>query len=298
MVKPFEDAVFATPPGQFAPIVETDFGFHVIQVEDARAAGATPFGDVKDAIRRRLELQRAQDLAATEAQRLAGEVKKPADIDAVATKAGLRVEERLVSGDDRAADLGPSPEFTSAVLSMTPGQVSGPLPVARGLAIVACIEILPSAVKPLAEVASQVKKDILNERGRQAASLAARRIAAGATLADGAKSAKLEVKKTGDLTAGADLPGVGRVPELDAALFGAGNAIGTKGAIATDGGAIAYEITRHDAFDAAKFEADKVALRAQMLQQRRDQLTQGLIENLRQKHTVEVNQALVDGVNG
>jgi peptidyl-prolyl cis-trans isomerase D len=298
MTKPFEDAAFATPPGQFAPIVETEYGFHVIQVEDAHAAGATPFNEVKDAIRRRLELQRAQDLAAAEAQRLAGEVKKPADLDAVATKAGLKIEERLVSGDDQAADLGPSPEFTSAVLSMQPGQVSAPLGVARGLAIVACTEVLPSAVRPLAEVASQVGKDVLNERGRQAAYLAARRVAAGATITDGAKSMKLEVKKTGDLAAGADLPDIGRVPELDAALFGAGSAIGTKGAVAARGGAIAYEITRHDAFDAAKFEADKAALRSQLLQQRRDQLTQGLIENLHQKHTVEVNQPLVDGYNG
>jgi len=68
--------------------------------------------------------------------------------------------------------------------------------------------------------------------------------------------------------------------------------------VAAADGAIAYEITRHDAFDAAKFEADKETLRAQMLQQRRDQLAQGLLENLRQKHTVEVNQPLVDSVNG
>jgi hypothetical protein len=64
------------------------------------------------------------------------------------------------------------------------------------------------------------------------------------------------------------------------------------------GGAIAYEITKHDAFDTAKFEGDKAALRSQLLQQRRDQLTQGLIQNLRQKHTIEINQPLVDGVNG
>ena len=298
MVKAFEDAAFATPVGQYAPIVEADYGFHVIQVEEAHAAGVTPFDEVKDSLLRRLLLQRAQALATSEAQRLAGEIKKPADLDAVAAKSGLKIEEHLVTGDDSASDLGPSPEFTRAVLSMAPGQVSAPLGVARGLAIAACTEIVPSGVLPLAEVTSRVKKDLSSERGRQAALTTARRVAAGATLAEGAKPMKLEVKKSGDLGAGADLPGVGRVPELDAMLFGAGRAVGAKGALLAEDGAIAYEITRHDAFDAAKFEADKAALREELTQQRRNQLAQGLIENLRQKHTIEINQQLVDGVNG
>lgn len=298
MVKPFEEAVFGTSSGQFAPLVETEFGFHVIQVTDTRPAGTTPFDEVKDPIRKRLELQRAQDLALAQAQRIKGEVASPADLDAAASKAGLKVEERLVSADDRAADLGPSPEFASTVEGMQPGQVSSPLGVARGLAIVACVEIVPPAVRPIGEVMDRVKSDVLNERGRQAALAAARRVASAATLEAGAKAVTLEVKKSGDLSPGAVLPGVGPSPELDAVLFGAGSAVGARGSIATQGGAIAYEITRHDAFDPSKFQADKATLRDQVLQQRRDQMTQGLIESLRQKHTIEINQPLVDSVNG
>jgi peptidyl-prolyl cis-trans isomerase D len=289
---------FATAPGQFAPIVEASYGVHIIQVEEAREAGTTPFEEVKANIRRRLELQKAQVLATAEAQRLAAEVKKPADLDAVAAKAGLKIEERLVPGEDGAIALGASPEFTSAVSSMTPGQVSPPLGVARGLAIVACTEIVPSGVLPLAEVSDRVKADVLAERGRQAALVAARRVAASTSLAEGAKPLKLEVKKSGDLSAGGDLPGVGHIPELDGVLFGATGAIGAKGSLLAPGGAIAYEVTRHDAFDRSKFEAEKTALRDELIRQRRDQLARGLIDNLRQKHTIEINQPLVDGVNG
>jgi peptidyl-prolyl cis-trans isomerase D len=298
MVKPFEDAAFATAPGQFAPVVETEYGFHVLQVEEARAAGATPFDEVKDAIRRRLQLQQAQDLAATEARRLAADVKKPEDLDSVAAKAGLKVEEHVVSPDDRAPDLGPSPEFTTAVAAMSKGQVSAPLSVARGLAVVVCTDIVPAGSRPMAEVASQIKKDVLADRERQAALSTARRIAAATTLADGAKSAKLEVKPSGDLSSGGDLPGVGHVPELDAVLFGHGGSVGQKGAVAVPGGAVAYAITKHETFDAAKFQSEKPALRDQLLQQRRDQLAEGLIQALRQKHTIEINQPLVEGVNG
>lgn len=52
MVKPFSDAVMALKPGQFTHTpVKTQFGWHVIKLEDTREVAAPPF----DEVRQRLE---------------------------------------------------------------------------------------------------------------------------------------------------------------------------------------------------------------------------------------------------
>jgi peptidyl-prolyl cis-trans isomerase D len=55
MTKPFEDAVFALKPGEIGPLVESDFGYHVVQVTGARGGETRSFESVRAEIEEELK---------------------------------------------------------------------------------------------------------------------------------------------------------------------------------------------------------------------------------------------------
>ena len=62
MVKPFEDAVFSTAAGTLTPIIETQFGYHLIEVIETRPAGKMSFAESGDKIKSFLEGKSKQEV--------------------------------------------------------------------------------------------------------------------------------------------------------------------------------------------------------------------------------------------
>src|SRR5208283_2531988 len=56
-VPEFEQAAFNTPVGKISAPVKTQFGWHIIKVEDKRAAGPIPLEQVKEQIKERLKFE-------------------------------------------------------------------------------------------------------------------------------------------------------------------------------------------------------------------------------------------------
>jgi peptidyl-prolyl cis-trans isomerase C len=60
-VKPFGDAMKATPKGKFTPQpVQTQFGWHVIEVDDVRDAKVPTFDEVKPQLQERMKQEWVQ----------------------------------------------------------------------------------------------------------------------------------------------------------------------------------------------------------------------------------------------
>jgi peptidyl-prolyl cis-trans isomerase C len=61
LTKELEDAAFGMEKGQLGGPIKTRFGFHVLYLEDKKAAGQSSFEDVKDFIMEQLRYQQQQD---------------------------------------------------------------------------------------------------------------------------------------------------------------------------------------------------------------------------------------------
>ena len=71
MVPEFEKAVFALEkPGDFADVVESQFGLHIIQLQERIPEKILSFGEVSDALVAEIQSQKAQDARVQEADKI------------------------------------------------------------------------------------------------------------------------------------------------------------------------------------------------------------------------------------
>ncbi len=128
MVKPFEDAAFSLPPGELSEPVRSDFGFHVLRVEEKREAQLRSYEEVREELGREILGREAGRAAARErAEQLAQAVRGGKSVEEAAREAGLTLER---SGwlrrrpDGYVPGLGAAPDLLAVAFTLGPGQSS------------------------------------------------------------------------------------------------------------------------------------------------------------------------------
>ena len=119
------------------------------------------------------------------------------------------------------------------------------------------------------------------------------------TLEAAINSLDLELVSSGELAPGDDLIDTGGLTsDARDALFAPNNEIGTRSVVRVPDGALIFEVTGREAFDAARFEDEKPALRDELTRAREELMRRSILDQLHRTHKVEINEALVSRLSG
>jgi peptidyl-prolyl cis-trans isomerase D len=223
-VQPFAEALFAMQKGEVRGPVKTQFGYHVLLLEDVAPSHQRGFDEVKAELETDYRNDHAQSLFYEKSQQLADDsFAALSELDSVAKKFGLPVQ--TADGYTRrgGGPFGPDRKVIEAVFSGDVLQERQNSPAVNvgddSVVVLRVTDYKPSVQQPLDVVRGQIEANLRQQGARKAAEAAARadaaRLAAGASLADVAKERGLQPAGPSTITRTA--PGV--APALVKAVF-------------------------------------------------------------------------------
>jgi len=275
MVAPFSEAAFSADVGDIVGPVNSNFGLHIIKVDDKRVT------DGEQEVKARHILLKFEPSPSTR-ENLREEATYIADtaeetgLQSVAEEEEITVQttqpfekEGLVPG------IGMEPRVNRFAFQAEEGQVSDVITTQRGFLVAQLTEIQEEQIQPLEEVKQRVASSVKAEKRMQAAKQAAQdfygQLQAGQSIDDAAAADTLEVQTTESFTMQGPVPGVGNEPRFIGTAFKL-NVGDYSSPVEGAQGYYVLQIIDKTEIDPEEFQVNKEQLRQQLTSERQSQI--------------------------
>jgi len=272
-VPEFQQAAFSIPKGTVSDLVKTQYGFHIIKVLDRETAHTKSFEEVRASILPSVLDEAVRTKANEISNQMAAAVRQSnrQPIEDLAKKFNLDLgfsppaamnEPLLALGNTNATDL------HQVMFQLRPGELSSPMQVQQGFAIIAVKDILPAHQGTLAEVHDRALADYQQEKSlevaRAKAEELAKRAQAGEAFDKAAKSLGLDVKTPEPFSREGSVPDLGAGKTLEAAFSAPVGQVSP--ATQNAGNWLVYRVVGHQPANPEDFAKQKEQIQQQLLQ--------------------------------
>ncbi len=295
MVAAFEEAAFSLKPGEVSEPVKSDFGWHLIKVDDERKKGkekeikashillkTRPSQETLDQLRLRaeefLDLVAESDLAkAAEGQNLP------------VSQTGWFFKEGHIQG------VGANPKVDEFAFNNKVGKTSETIETAEGIYVFQISDRRAAGISTLEEVKNLITQKLSKAKADSLAYVEAQgiyeQIKAGESLAKAAKDNDATYKETDEFSRNSFVPEIGNLPEFTGTAFSLNSQNRLSPPIKTDRGAFIIELVSRTAIDDSLFLSVKDSLSTVVLQDKQRQVYQDWYSQLRESAEIVDNRS-------